>query len=70
MATYGRLHSNDNTNAGLGLLIILLWLVAAGGWIANVVKIFGSLSDPITAFFIARVAGVFLPPVGAVLGFL
>lgn len=50
--------------------LILLWLAAAGGWIANIVKIFGTADDPITAFFIIRCVGVFAAPLGAVLGFL
>lgn len=42
---------------------------ALGGWIANIVKIIGALSEPITAFFIARIAGIFFFPLGCVLGF-
>lgn len=52
------------------VVIVLFWILAIGGWIANIVKIFGSAADPITAFFIIRCVGVFLAPVGAVLGFL
>lgn len=51
-------------------LFILFWLLAIGGWIANIVKIFGAAADPVTAFFVLRCVGVFLAPVGAVLGFL
>ena len=45
-------------------------LFAVGGWIANIVKLIGGMSDPLTAFFIARAVGVFFAPLGAVLGYL
>ncbi len=69
MATY-RLHGNDNTNAFIGLIFISIWLAALGGWIANIVKVLGDAGNPITGWFIARIVGVFLPPVGSVLGYL
>ena len=61
------------SDAGAVALIafpIILWLAAIGGWVANIVKIFGTADDPITAFFIIRCIGVFAAPLGAVLGFL
>lgn len=61
----------DNIGAGLSLTIVFLWLVAIGGWIANIVKLIGmiSVNDPITTMFIARCVGVFVAPFGAILGF-
>lgn len=50
--------------------LILLWVAAAIGWILNIVKIVGSVADPLSAMFIIRCLGVFLAPVGAILGFL
>lgn len=52
------------------LLIVLLVLVGGGGWIANIVKLVGSNFDPLTGMVIARAIGIFVAPLGAVLGFL
>lgn len=51
----------------IGLCVFLL---AVGGWVANIIKVFGAVSDPITGMFILRVVGIFAAPVGAVLGYL
>lgn len=52
------------------LLIVLLMLVGGGGWIANIVKLAGSNFDPLTGMVVARAIGIFVAPLGAVLGFL
>lgn len=52
------------------LVVLVVFLVGAGGWIANIVKLVGSSFDPLTGMVIARVIGVFVAPVGAALGFL
>lgn len=51
-------------------LFVAAWLAAAYGWIANIVKLFHAINDPVTGMTILRGAGVFLAPLGAVLGFL
>lgn len=43
--------------------------LAAGGWIANIVKLAGMLDGSVTAMFIARIVGIFAAPLGVVLGF-
>ena len=55
---------------GAAIVVVVLVLAAIVGWILNIVKAFGSLDDPLTAMFIARVVGVFAAPLGAVLGWL
>lgn len=55
--------------SGIAALIGLM-LLAAGGWIANVVKFIGLLGGEITAMFVARIVGVFVAPLGSILGFL
>lgn len=54
-----------------GLAFIALWLAAAGGWIANIYKIitFGFAISEWGGMEVARVVGVFLAPLGAVLGY-
>ena len=59
--------------ASLGVVgafgIVALWLAGIYGWVANIVKLVGMLGDPtLTPMFIARIAGVPLAPLGAVLG--
>ena len=45
-------------------------LIGGAGWIWNIVKIVQSGFDVITGMLIARCIGVFVAPLGAVLGFL
>lgn len=59
---------------GATLTALLIWLViavaAVGGWIANIVKLIGMNLDVISGMLIARAIGVFVAPLGAVLGYL
>ena len=52
------------------LLIAIVLIVGLFGWTWNIVKIVQSGFDVITGMFIARCIGVFVAPLGAVLGFL
>ena len=54
----------------LEMILVFVLLFGAGGWIANIVKIFAIINDGITGMFILRIVGVFAAPVGAVLGYL
>ena len=47
-----------------------LVLLAVGGWIANIVKMFAIVNDGITGMLILRIVGAFAAPLGAVLGYL
>lgn len=53
----------------LHLIAILFVLLAAGGWIANIVKIIGTGFSDFNGMLIARCIGVFIAPLGSVLGF-
>ncbi len=44
-------------------------LALAGGWIANIVKLCGSSFDHFDGMLIARGIGIFVAPLGAVLGY-
>ena len=44
--------------------------LAVCGWIANIVKLCSSFSDPLTGMMIARGIGVIFAPLGVVLGYL
>lgn len=59
------------SDVGLGLtltyLAVLLGLLV--GWVMNIVSIVGSLADPITGLFIARLVGTVVFLLGGVLGY-
>ena len=52
------------------MLVVVLVLVGGTGWIWNIVKIVGSDFGAITGMLAMRVIGVFVAPLGCVLGFL
>jgi hypothetical protein len=53
----------------IDLFMVLLALFGSIGWIWNIVKIVQSGFEIITGMFIARCIGVFVAPLGAVLGY-
>jgi len=52
------------------VIFLLVWLVSIIGWVLNIVKIVDANFDPITGMVVLRCIGVFVAPLGAVLGFL
>ena len=55
----------------LGLLMYLAFVVAIiGGWIMNLVEIVNYDFTSITGMIILRIAGIFIAPLGAVLGWI
>jgi hypothetical protein len=51
------------------VVIVLVLLFGAVGWVWNIVKLIGMGLDPITGLLIVRAIGIFVPPVGAVVGY-
>lgn len=51
------------------IAILAIMLAAAAGWVMNVIEIVKTVSDPVGGMFILRCLGVFLAPLGAVLGY-
>ncbi len=53
-------------------IISFFTLIAAValGWVFNVMAIWHSIDNPITAKFILRCIGIFVLPIGAILGYL
>lgn len=49
---------------------VILLILAVFGYFANIAAIYHTMDFPLTGKFILRCAGVFLAPIGAVLGFL
>lgn len=52
------------------LAIFIVWVISLTGWIMNIVAIAGSSFDVITGMLVIRIIGVFIAPIGAVLGFI
>jgi len=53
---------------GFGIIIIVLWLAGFAGWLMNIVQIFEMSDMVISAMFIIKCIGIFVAPLGAVLG--
>ncbi len=54
---------------GGSIVVLLLWAAFAIGWIMNIVKFIGMLGGDVSSWFIARAVGIFLAPLGGVLGY-
>ena len=52
------------------LTVVIIWLVGAIGWIANIYKLANSSFDVLTGMLVLRIVGIFLAPLGAILGYL
>lgn len=49
--------------------IFIVWAIALVGWILNIITIAQSSFDVISSMLVLRIAGIFVAPLGAVLGF-
>lgn len=56
--------------AYFSLFMLAIALLGAVGWVWNIVKIIGTGFDVFTGMLIARCIGVFIAPLGAVLGYM
>ena len=54
-------------------LVHVVWffllLVGGTGWVMNIFDIVAVINDPVTAFLVLRIVGIFVFPLGAVLGY-
>ena len=48
--------------------IILLWAAGVIGWVMNIVAIANGTFDPLTPMMVLRLVGIFMLPLGGVLG--
>lgn len=59
--------------AGYTLIAFLIWLtivVGVGiGWVMNIIAVIHADFSHITGLLVVRVIGIFVPPLGAVLGY-
>lgn len=51
------------------LFMFALAVAGAVGWVWNIVKIIGVCCDPVNGMLVMRLIGVFIAPLGAVLGY-
>lgn len=51
------------------LMVVVIWLAGVVGWCLNIYKIIGSDFGMLTGMLVARIIGVFVAPLGAILGF-
>lgn len=71
-------YSNDNSNATEiemntfkvipSFVIVALWIGGAIGWVLNIVDIYHTCCE-LNGLLILRVVGIFVAPLGAVLGY-
>jgi hypothetical protein len=57
-------------NAIVAIVLIVIGLALAGGWVANIVKLAGMDFASVTGMLVLRAIGIFIAPLGGVLGFL
>lgn len=48
---------------------VAFWLAMVVGWVLNIIALAGSQFETLTVLLVFRIIGVFVPPVGAVLGY-
>ena len=53
----------------LGLTLVLVWVTLFVGWIMNLMAMVHSIGGALDTIFIARIVGVFIPPLGGIFGF-
>lgn len=51
------------------LMIFGVWIICLIGWIVNAVKLIIHGLDDLTTLTVLRIVGLFVPPLGTILGF-
>jgi hypothetical protein len=62
------MRDDDVGKALAGVVVIVLAIAAVYGWVMNIVAIAHSEFIPLTGLLVLRVVGIFIGPLGAVLG--
>ena len=52
------------------VIFIGIFDAACVGWIMNLIKLFAMFGGDVTRMFIGRIVGVFIPIVGAIVGYM
>lgn len=53
-----------------GFIVIGLWIAAIVGWVMNIITIAHANFSDLTGILILRIVGIFVAPLGAVLGYI
>ena len=56
-------------STGPALVLVAIVFAGIAGWVMNIFDIVAAVSDPITAMFILSCVGIFVAPLGAILGY-
>lgn len=59
---------DENWAIGLAVAFLALWIAGIVGWVLNIVAIANADFAHVTGMLVLRIIGVFLPPIGSVLG--
>jgi hypothetical protein len=51
------------------LIFVIVWLAGIVGWILNIVEIISHFSVLLNGLMVVRIIGVFVAPLGAILGY-
>jgi hypothetical protein len=63
--------AKTNVGAAIASLVIIgLWIALITGWVMNIITIANSSFTPLEGFLVLRVVGIFVAPLGAVLGWI
>ena len=61
---------NDQYDLASFIMIMIIWAFMVAGWIMNIMTLWNTIDDPLTAKVVVRIAGIFIFPLGAILGYL
>ena len=56
-------------SAGTEIAILIVFFAGLVGWVMNIAELIGMIGASIDAEFVLRLVGVFVAPLGAVLGY-
>jgi hypothetical protein len=62
--------SNISASLFTDLISLFLLIVFGIGWVANIITMFNHANEPFTPMFVLRGVGIFVGPLGAILGYL
>ena len=51
------------------IAILVVFIAGIVGWVMNIVNLIGTIGSSIDAEFVLRLVGVFVAPLGAILGY-
>lgn len=67
---YGNQMKNKQPSVLGGIFVLIVVAAIVIGWVLNIVKLVEVIYDPLNAMTILRIVGIFVPPLGAIFGYL